>query len=80
MKTWVEINKRLFELEKIPEESRDIIWKSEWNSLLLLNIAGTLNRKLYEVEGTKTERKGRKEKKTKRKPRKNAKGISRNME
>jgi len=76
MKTWVEINKRLFELEKIPEESRDSVWKDEWNSLLLLNIPGTLRRNLYEVEGAKKEGKTGKERKRKGRQRKNVANVS----
>lgn len=80
MKTWVEINERLFQLEKTPEENRDDIWKNEWNSLLLLNVPGTLKRGLYEVTRPKEQGKAEKKGKRKGRQRKNVRSLQRDME
>lgn len=62
MKTWVQINERLLEMESNIIDSQE--FKDEWNKLLDIKIAGILKRNKY--EGVKTAKKekggGRKKK------------------
>ena len=59
---WVQINERLFELEKIEKSPEQI---GEWNKLLSLNVAGTLKRdKIGEEDNGKTKKKIRGKKET----------------
>lgn len=61
MKSWVEINNRIFEIERMEEKSEEV--KKEWNTLLDIKVAGIVKRKKYEVpEGKSGRKKGEKEK------------------
>ena len=58
---WVQINERLFELEKIEKSSKEM---EEWNKLLSLNVAGIIKRKKISEEDIRKAKKEERGEKT----------------
>mgnify|MGYP001236419993 FL=1 len=58
---WVQINERLFELEKREKSSKEM---EEWNKLLSLNVAGIIKRKKISEEDIRKAKKEERGEKT----------------
>ena len=58
---WVQINERLFELEKREKSSKEM---EEWNRLLSLNVAGIIKRKKISEEDIRKAKKEERGEKT----------------